>query len=198
MPRLRAVLQAWAAREGIPALHRRLGLLDAVAAARIHPNDAVRIVRAIEVALTTGRRLSDWQRTHGFREPTFDTSVVGLAVEPAVLADRIARRVDAMLAAGWLDEVRAMVGRGYANDAPVWRTLGYGEMRAVVEGRATLDDARAACVLATRRYAKRQRTWFQREPNVVWYDPAVDAARIGDDVAAFLHAPRVAKPQSAE
>jgi len=198
VPRLRHVLHAWAAREGVPALHHRLALVDPVAAGRIHGNDAVRIVRALEVALTTGRRLSDWQRTHGFHAPTFDALVIGLAVPPARLAERIAARVDAMLAGGWLDEVRALVARGHPADAPVWRTLGYGDMRAVVEGRTTLAAARAACILATRRYAKRQRTWFRGESDVVWYDPAADGERITHDATAFLHAPRVAKPEGAE
>jgi len=197
-PRLRALLHAWAAREGPPALHRRLRLVDETAAARIHGNDTVRIVRALEVALLTGRRLSDWQRTHGFRDATFDALVIGLAVTPPHLAARIATRADAMLAGGWLDEVRALVARGYPSDAPVWRTLGYAEMRAVVEDRETLAVARAATVLATQRYAKRQRTWFRHETAVVWRDPDVDRARIADEMTAFLHASRIAKPEGAE
>jgi tRNA dimethylallyltransferase len=196
VPRLRAVLHAWAAREGVPALHRRLRLVDPVAAGRIHANDAVRIVRALEVALATGRRLSDWQRTHGFAEPRVDALVLGLAVDTTALDARIAARVDAMLATGWLDEVRALVARGYPDDAPVWRTLGYGDMRAVVEGRTELATARAACVLATRRYAKRQRTWFRHEADVQWREPNADA--IAAEARAFLHAPRIAKPGVAE
>jgi len=196
VPRLRAALQAWAAREGVPALHRRLGLVDPVAAGRIHVNDAVRIVRALEVALATGRRLSDWQRTHGFAEPSVDALVLGIAVDMPALDVRIAARVDAMLATGWLDEVRALVARGYPHDAPVWRTLGYGDMRAVVEGRTDLATARAACVLATRRYAKRQRTWFRHEADVQWREPNADA--IAADAHAFLYASRIAKPGVAE
>jgi len=196
VPRLRACLHGWAAREGVPALHRRLGLLDPVAAGRIHANDALRIVRAIEVALTTGRRLSDWQRTHGFAEPSVDALVVGLTVDTPALDARIAARVDAMLAAGWLEEVRRLVARGYPDDAPVWRTLGYADMRGVVEGRSDLAAARAACVLATRRYAKRQRAWFRHEPDVVWRTPDADA--IAREAHAFLHAPRIAKAGVAE
>jgi tRNA dimethylallyltransferase len=196
IPRLRAVLKAWAAREGAPALHRRLALVDPIAAGRIHANDTVRIVRALEVALATGRRLSDWQRTHGFAEPSVDALVLGLAVDTPALDARIAARVDTMLAVGWLDEVRALVARGYPDDAPVWRTLGYGEMRAVVEGRTDLAAARAACVLATRRYAKRQRTWFRHEPEVQWREPNAEA--IAADAHAFLYASRIAKPGVAE
>jgi tRNA dimethylallyltransferase len=197
-PRLRAVLHAWGTREGVPALHRRLQHLDPAAAARIHANDAVRIVRALEVALVTGRRLSDWQRTHGFQESPYDALTIGLAVETAALDARIAARVDAMLAAGWLDEVRGLVAQGLPGDAPGWRTLGYGEMRAVVEGRTDLATARAATVLATRRYAKRQRTWFRRDADVVWREPGTERARIVAEATAFLRAPRVAKPGGAE
>jgi tRNA dimethylallyltransferase len=197
-PRLRAVLHAWAAREGVPALHRRLALVDPGAAARVHVNDAVRIVRALEVALVTGRRLSDWQRTHGFQPAPFDALVIGLAVVPAVLDARIASRVDAMVAAGWLDEVRGLIACGYGDEAPAWRTLGYSAMRDVVEGRSALATARAATVLATRRYAKRQRTWFRREADVVWRDPDRERARIVDEAIAFATAPRIAKAQDAE
>jgi tRNA dimethylallyltransferase len=175
-PRLRRVLQAWTGREGAPALHRRLRALDPELAERVHPNDAVRIVRAIEVALASGRRLSTWQRTHGFAERPVDALVVGLAVPVATLDARIRARAETMLAAGWLAEVARLVARGYPDDAPVWRTLGYAEMRGVVEGRTALPDALAATVLATRRFAKRQRTWFRREPDVAWRNPADDAA----------------------
>ncbi len=197
-PRLRAVLHAWAEREGVPALHRRLRLLDPAAAARVHANDAVRIVRAVEVALLSGRRLSDWQRTHGFQPSPFDALVIGLTVPTAALDARIATRVDAMLAAGWLEEVRSLVARGYGAGAPAWRTLGYAAMRDVVEGRTELAVARAGTVLATRRYAKRQRTWFRGEPDVVWRDPDAERARIVDDALAFVSAPRIAKPEGAE
>jgi tRNA dimethylallyltransferase len=196
-PRLRAVLHAWAARDGTPALHRRLQHVDPVAAARIHAHDAVRIVRALEVALVTGRRLSDWQRTHGFQDSPFDALTIGLVVATPTLDGRIAARVEAMLAAGWLDEVRRLAAC-HSDDAPAWRTLGYAEMRAVVDGRGDLAAARAATVLATRRYAKRQRTWFRRETDVVWRDPATERARVVDEVVAFLRTPRVAKAENAE
>jgi tRNA dimethylallyltransferase len=93
-----------------------------------------------------------------------------------------------MLEAGWLDEVRTLGARGYPDDAPVWRTLGYPELRAVVAGTAPLAEAQAATVLATRRFARRQRTWFRGEPAVVWRDPETDRARLLDEAAAFLAA----------
>jgi tRNA dimethylallyltransferase len=196
--RVRGVLARMAERDGTAVLHRRLGHVDPAAAARIHPHDAVRIVRALEVALVSGRRLSDWQADHGFRTARFDALVIGLAVPTPILDARIAARVDAMLAQGWLDEVRRLAARGYAADAPAWRTLGYGEMRAVVDGRRGLPDAVASTVLATRRFAKRQRTWFRREAGVVWRDAATERTRVADDVAAFLGGRNVAKGEGPE
>ena len=197
-PALRATLVAMAERMGTAALHRGLVHVDPAAAARIHPHDTVRIVRALEVSMASGRRLSEWQATHAFADAPFEALVIGLAVPTPTLDARIARRIDAMLAAGWLDEVRRLASRGYADEAPVWRTLGYAEMRRVVEGRAELAEAAQATALATRRYAKRQRTWFRHEPHVVWRDPDRDTARIADDVAAFLGGARIAKAQGPE
>src|SRR5262249_53939411 len=136
-PRLRAVLRRWIEREGAPALHRRLALIDPAAAARIHVNDPTRIVRAIEVALTSGRRLSEWQAACRSGTPRYAALGLGLAVATPVLDARIAGRVEARATAGWLAEVERLVAEGHAPDAPVWRTLGYPEMRAVVEGRFT-------------------------------------------------------------
>ena len=197
-PRVRALLQAWAAREGAPALHRRLGRIDPVAAARIHAQDAVRIVRALEVSLLSGRRLSDWQAAHGFGERPYDALVLGLAPERSVLLARIAARLVHMVDDGWLDEIGRLLARGYPDDAPVWRTLGYAEMRAVVEGRRHFEDGMDAAVVATRRFAKRQGTWFRREPGVAWRDPERDRARIVDEARAFFASARVANPQGSE
>jgi tRNA dimethylallyltransferase len=193
-PALRRVLEAWGRREGSAALHRRLAHLDGVAARRIHPNDPARVVRAIEVALASGRRLSDWQAAHRFRTPRLDALVIGLTVTPDVLDRRIAARLEGMLAAGWLDEVAALRDLQLEDDAPVWRTLGYVEMRSVLEGTATVPDAIARTRVATRRFAKRQRTWFRGEQAVVWRDPAADGARLTAEIAAFYETGRVANP----
>jgi tRNA dimethylallyltransferase len=188
VPALRAVLRAMIARRGTDVAHRALAAVDPAAAARIGARDAVRIVRALEVGLATGVPLSRWQATHRFAERPYRTLVVGLARAPEELAARIAARADAMLAAGFLDEVRALVGHGIASDAPAWRAVGYAEMRAWAEGRSDRERALAATIAATRRFAKRQRTWFRREPDVVWRHPEDDRAAIVDEVEAFLAA----------
>jgi len=183
-PALRAELEAAVAAEGSAALHRRLAALDPAAAARVAPRDTVRIVRALEVALATGVPLSRWQAEHRFAERPYDALVIGLARPTAELDARIAARANAMVAAGFLDEVSALVARGVVVDA-----VGYREMLACVEGRTDVATAVAATVRATRRFAKRQRTWFRREPDVVWHHPEADADAIVAATTAFVVAP---------
>jgi tRNA dimethylallyltransferase len=179
--------------DGAPGvLARWAQRLDPAAAARIHPHDQVRLLRVLEVALETGGPLSAWQRRHGFADAPYDVLLIGLDVAPPELAERIAARVDAMLARGWLDEVRTLTAALPA-DAPAWVTLGYRELRAVIAGRLDVARATAATVLATRRFAKRQRTWFRREAGLSWRDPVRERARILEDAHAFL----VAKPRDA-
>lgn len=189
VPALRAELEALRAREGPGALHARLAAVDPTTAARLHPNDMVRVIRALEVTLTSGRPLSHWQAAHRFAESPFEAFLVGLAVEPTILARRIASRVDAMLAGGWCDEVRRLVDRGLPDEAPAWRTLGYRELRAVVRGEVALDEIRPAITRATVRFAARQRLWFRREPGIRWYQSGDELGRLQDDVAGFLTSP---------
>ena len=179
-PALRAELEAAVAAEGSAALHRRLAALDPAAAARVAPRDTVRIVRALEVALATGVPLSRRQAEHRFGERPYDALVVGLERPVAELDARIGARARAMVEGGFLDEVRALGACGATVDA-----VGYPEMRACVEGRTDLASALAATVLATRRFAKRQRTWFRREPDVVWRHPERDAHAVAAAAEAF-------------
>jgi tRNA dimethylallyltransferase len=199
-PHVRAALRAIAARAGVPELHRLLTVVDPPLAARVHPNDPVRSERGLEVAFASGRRLSAWQEAHRFAETPYDTLVLGLAVPPDVLAARIAARADAMLAGGFLEEVRTLVTRGVPETAPAWNAVGYRELRAHLAGTTTLAEATAALVRATTRFARRQRTWFRAEPDVVWRDPAAEWERLLDEAAQFLatgRRPRVANAQDA-
>jgi len=184
VPAVRAVLAQLAHVDGAPALHRRLVAVDPTAAARIAPHDVVRSVRALEVALTTGRRLSEWQDAHRFRDAPYDALVIGLARPGAELAGRIEARARAMVAGGFLEEVRTLRAR-VSLDAPAFRAVGYREMLDCVAGDVDFDVALDAMVRATRRFAKRQRTWFRAESAVVWRHPG-DDARIVAEVAAFL------------
>ncbi len=186
VPALRNVLGRLLAVRGAPALHATLAGVDPPLAARVDRHDAVRIVRALEVSLASGRRLSDWQAEHGFAEAPYDALMIGIARPVEELDRRIAGRCAAMLAGGLLEEVRALLARGVPADAPGLRTLGYQEALACLAGRLDVDEARAAMTLATRRFAKRQRTWFRREPDVRWRHPEHDRARIEAEVGAFL------------
>jgi len=185
-PELRATLTRLATTEGTPALHRRLATLDPPTAARVHPRDAVRIVRALEVGLVSGRRLSEWQAGHRFAAAAYEPLIIGLAWPVPALDERIAIRARAMVDAGFLDEVRDLARRGLPAESPGFQAVGYRELRACVEGRLALPQALDATVRATRRFAKRQRTWFGREPGVLWRHPEEERERIGTEVEAFL------------
>ncbi len=167
-------------------MHRRLAMVDPQAAARIHPHDGARIVRALEVMLTSGRTLSAWQAAHAFREAHFEALVVGLDVAPRTLAARIVERARRMLEAGWAEEVAALVARQLPMNAPVWTTVGYREIRACLSAGGDEEAALAAVVQATRQYARRQRTWFRAQPDICWRDPDRERARVVDEVEAFL------------
>ena len=195
VPALRAVLERQVAEQGAPSLHRRLATLDPAAAGRIDPRDAVRIVRALEVGLASGRRLSEWQARHRFAETPYDALVIGLARGVAELDARIAARARRMVEAGFLEELRALRARDFGPGAPGLGAVGYRELLACLDGGSDLAQGLAAAVRATRRFAKRQRTWFRREADVVWRHPERERARIEAEVEEFLAG--AARPASA-
>jgi tRNA dimethylallyltransferase len=185
-PAVRAALRALAAQRGPDELYRHLAVLDPPAAARVHPRDAVRVERALEVVFSSGRRLSDWQAAHRFAESSYDALLVGLAVALPDLEARIATRARRMVAAGFTDEVRRLRASGLADTAPAWASVGYREMRAHVDGACDLEAAVGSLVVSTRRFAKRQRTWFRAEPGVLWRDPVRDRERVLSEAMTFL------------
>jgi tRNA dimethylallyltransferase len=185
-PALRAVLIDRMVARGLPAMHRALAAIDPEAARRIGARDGVRVVRALEVGLATGTPLSVWQARHGFAEAPYDALVVGLARPTPELDRRIAARAEAMMAAGFLDEVRALRARGVRDDAPALLAVGYREMLACLEGRMDESAALAATVRATRQFAKRQRTWFRREPGIRWRHPESERELVMGEIEAFV------------
>jgi tRNA dimethylallyltransferase len=196
VPAVRAALGRMLAVRGTRALHRALTTLDPATAGRVDPRDAVRIVRALEVGLTSGRRLSEWQAEHRFADRAYHALVIGLARPVPELDRRIAARAGEMFAAGFVDEVRTLTARGLGADAPALRAVGYPQVIACLAGRLDAAQARDAVVLATRRFAKRQRTWFRHEPGIRWRHPEDDRERIETEVREFLDgpAPRAARP----
>lgn len=172
-PQVRARILAAAGAAGAPGLHRRLAAIDPESAARLAPNDAARIVRALEVHELTGRPLSALQREHRFAGyAATGGPCVGLTIERARLYERIDRRFDAMIAAGLIEEVRGLMAAGMDRRGAFAATIGYRELAAWIRGERGREDAIARAKRESRRLAKRQMTWFRREPGVVWLDPA--------------------------
>ena len=181
-PALRAELaRAEAAAPG--SLHRRLAAIDPRAAARLHPHDHVRVVRALEVHALTGRPISAWQAEHGFAGGAFESLTVGLTLPRAELYARIDARCQAMVDAGLVEEVRALFTAGLDPDLPALRSPGYKEVGEYVRGLCDLPTAVARMAQATRRLAKRQLTWFGADRSVAWYTP--DPAIVTPATAAF-------------
>ncbi|MQA81264.1 MAG: tRNA (adenosine(37)-N6)-dimethylallyltransferase MiaA [Streptosporangiales bacterium] len=163
-PEVRARLEDDLAREGAVALHERLQVVDPMAAESILPSNARRVVRALEVAELGG---TFHARLPGHR-PAYDTVQLGVSVDRHVLDERIERRVDAMWAAGLVDEVRGLVGEGLREGRTASRALGYRQVLAHLDGEIGEDEARDATVRATRRFVRRQESWFRRDDRITW------------------------------
>ncbi|MCI9171345.1 MAG: tRNA (adenosine(37)-N6)-dimethylallyltransferase MiaA [Lawsonibacter sp.] len=161
---LRSELEARYAREGGEALLRELAQADPDAAARLHPNDAKRIVRALEVWLSTGRTITAHNERTRAVPPRYDALTLTLDYERREdMWARIDRRVDKMMRAGLVEEVRALLDSGVPQRCTAMQAIGYKEMIPVVLGEAAAADAAAQIKLRSRQYAKRQRTWFRRD-----------------------------------
>ena len=164
----------------------RLALLDPGAASRIHPNDAVRAQRALEVFLRTGRSIASLQAGHGFQVDRYRALLVGLQVDRDLLKRRIHERVDRMIAQGLLEETRSLLGKGYAPELPSLMGLGYRHLVRVLRHEITLDQARERMQRDTRRYAKRQMTWFLNQEKVAWLDGSLPDEKICDAFQLLL------------
>jgi len=165
---LRERLWASAESRGPGYLHRILKRMDPASAAKIAPGDEQKLVRAIEVCLLAKKPLSEVHRSAKNPLRGWCAVKLGLSPDREALYERIHARTEAMLAAGWMEEVRSLVASGLPEDAKPFDFIGYRELRAVLRGQMQLEEARAAIQQATRRYAKRQITWFRREPHVHW------------------------------
>ena len=170
-PALRARLEEEAAHLGRPALHARLAALDPAAAARIRPNDLVRVVRALEIA-ASGRLPSELHAAHAFRADRYDALLVALDPPRGELHARIDARVREMFAGGLLDEARALLAR--EGPLPPKLPIGYAEAVACVRGELPIEEAIRRVQVAHRRYARRQIVWLRAERGVEWVSPPVD------------------------
>jgi tRNA dimethylallyltransferase len=177
-PRVRARLEAELATAGPSALHARLADVDPAAAAAVLPTNGRRIVRALEVVEPTGR---PFRATLPEPRPHYPAVLVGLDRGAVELDERIAARVDRMWAAGFVAEVEALAADGLREGPTASRALGYAQVLDQLAGTLSAEEARESTVRATRRFVRRQRSWFRREPAVRWHD-AGDPALL-DDVA---------------
>jgi tRNA dimethylallyltransferase len=168
---VRARLGAEADARGTAALYARLETCDPETAARLHPNDRVRILRALEVFEVTGRPISELQREHRFGEAPFRALKIGLNLDREALYRRIDRRVEAMLAAGLEGEVLGLLARGYSPQLKPMQSIGYSHMAAFIAGKADRGECIRTLQRDTRRFAKRQLTWFRADPDVLWIPP---------------------------
>lgn len=169
-PELKAELDAEADLTGTPALHERLRRLDPVAAARMEPTNRRRIVRALEVTVGSGRPFSSYGPGLGEHRPSDRFVQFGIALPAATLAERIEQRYHHQLEAGFLDEVRHLAARQRGLSRTAAQALGYKELLAHVRGDCTLEDALDLAIRRTRRFARRQRAWFRRDPRITWLD----------------------------
>lgn len=170
---VRAKLQEIAEREGIPALHHRLQAIDPEAAKRIHPNDLVRLVRALEVYELTGRPISSFWRD-ALRSPHLrrypKALVIGLGCERSELWHRIEGRMHNLLAKGWLEEIQDLLDMGYSPELKPLRALGYREFTQVVLGNWPLERGKKEYLRNAKAFAKRQIFWFRKRPYVHWVE----------------------------
>lgn len=169
-PTVRAKWEAMLEVEGLAAIHRALTDVDPVAAATILPTDGRRMVRALEVVEITGRPFAASQPTRG--EPRWGTVIVGLDRETDELDDRIVRRTAKMFSDGLVDEVHALIPLGLREGQTARRAIGYAQVLAYLDGEYGLDEAQEITAQGTRRYVRRQRSWFRRDPRVTWINPA--------------------------
>jgi tRNA dimethylallyltransferase len=169
---IRERLGALADERGVEYLHEQLREVDAAGADRIGVNDRYRIIRALEVFELTGEPISAHQGRHRFAGPGgYDALTIGIGIDREKLYATIDGRFDAMIAAGFVDEVRALMAAGYAPEKPPLSTIGYKQVVAHLRNEMTLADAISLAKRDSRRLAKRQLTWFRREPEIVWLDP---------------------------
>lgn len=186
---VRAKWEQRLAEVGVAALHAELARVDASAASSILPSDGRRIVRALEVVELTGRPFAASAPVIG--EPRWGTVIVALDWDTSILDDRLAQRTDTMFADGLVDEVRTLLGRGLRGGVTAARALGYAQVIEALDAGGSeqaLAGARERTFIGTRRYVRRQRSWFRRDHRIIWLDGAAGpAANLDRTVRAWRH-----------
>lgn len=189
-PEVRQRLRQRLENEGLENLRQELTELDGATASRLGAGDTQRILRALEVALSTGRPLSSWVAESPKGSGGLAAVRIGLTLPRDVLYDRIAARVHSMIGDGWVAEVEHLLGRGIDPGLTPFQAIGYRQLVSHVAGDTSLDEAVAATIQATKRYAKRQMTWFRKEPEVTWFSME-ESSRCLEAVIGFLAEQRI-------
>ena len=167
---LRRKLEEEARARGGESMYRELGRVDPATARRLHPRDTVKVLRALEVYRQTGVPLSKAHEEHRQRATPFRALVLGLTMERVMLYQRIEHRVDVELAKGLVDETRTLLAKGYSRGLVSMKSLGYRQMAGYLEGEYSFEEAVRRLKRDTRRFAKRQMTWFRKEPGLTWVE----------------------------
>ncbi|MFQ5900541.1 MAG: tRNA (adenosine(37)-N6)-dimethylallyltransferase MiaA, partial [Thermodesulfobacteriota bacterium] len=173
---------------GAVGLHERLKGLDPTAASRIHPNDRVRIIRALEVYYQTDLPISQIQERHGFMDSHYDTLIIGISMDRGDLYRKIEARTDRMMEDGIVDEVKGLLEKGYGPELKPMQALGYKQITEYIVGRVDLGEALRLLKRDTRRYAKRQITWFNKEDGMHWLSDKGDMLKL---VEGFYEVKRI-------
>ena len=187
---LRARMRRIVGRRGSHCLHRALDRIDPATAARLAPADSARIIRAYEVYILTGRPMSWWLSRPRNRLQGYRWHKLGIATPRPLLYERINRRVEEMFEAGFVEEVRGLLAR-YPRNCQAFKAIGYREIAAYLDGKLSLQEAIQETQQESRRYAKRQMTWFRSDPSVIWLDGALEEealeAEAGKLVSEFVN-----------
>ncbi len=169
-PALRKRLETESTRFGVDALHKRLQICDPESAERIHPNNVVRVIRALEVYELTGTPMSELQQQWHPEKQRYPFVAFGLTMPRALLYRRIEQRVDVMLANGLIVEVESLLAAGYPRASVALQSFGYRELIAYLDGDCTYTEAISQLKQNTRRFSKRQLTWFRKDTRIEWID----------------------------
>jgi len=188
---LREQLKAEASQFGNEVLLDRLRAVDPETASRLHPNDQKRIIRALEVHALTGLPISHFHRTAGTSEVAYHARMFGLTMSRPALYESIEQRVDQQIRAGLVEEVRALLDKGYSPGLPAMKGLGYKQIAGYLMGEYDLETALELLKRDTRRFAKRQFTWFRAEPEIQWVDVENrNPGETADEIVSLLKRPK--------
>jgi len=167
-------------------LCKELKKVDSEAASKIHPNDTFRIIRALEVFYLTGKPISEQQKMHQFKHTYFNVLKIGLLRDRKDIYHRIEERVDKMIKRGLVDEIKQLLKGGYPPTIKPFQSLGYKQILGFLQGELSLDEAVMLIKRNTKRYAKRQLTWFRKDSEIRWFNLPEQSLEISEGIKKFL------------